>query len=194
MLKIDATYSDYREDSDPDFPYGKAVPTTTPGSTDGTPWLDTWFNDLNGARQALFVKAFAGSGRTPSNAPDNIENSDVLDSILKIIQDSFSSKLFVFEISGTDAVIDWADLGITYDANKTYCAIATPQGNYEEFLPFGTECKNDGLHIYPRRFENGKIVPGTRHVKWGTRKWGIGKWNDYESMKINLQFQEVIPE
>ena len=119
------------------------------------------------------------------------EESDILDAILQLIQNAFSSRLFSFEISGTDALIPWNDLNIEYDAEKNYAAIVTPAGNYEEFLPFGTECKSDGLHIYPHRLINGKIVSGTRHKKWGKRKWGVGKWNDYDSMKVNLQFAEV---
>lgn len=175
MIKIDGNYTDFRDDTDAKYPYGKAVAASTPNSTDGTPWRVMLFNDLHGARQAIFKKAFNGTERTPSNQPDNIENSDLLDALLKIISDAFSSRLFNVEISGTDAVIPWGDIGIDYDAEKTYAAIATPAGNYEEFLPFGTECKSDGLHIYPRRLINGKIVSGTRHKKWGTRKWGVGK-------------------
>ena len=191
MIKIDGNYTDFRDDTDEKYPYGKAVAASTPNSTDGTPWRVMLFNDLHGARQAIFKKAFGSTERTPSNQPDNIENSDLLDALLKIISDAFSSRLFSVEISGTDAVIPWGDIGIDYDAEKTYAAIVTPAGNYEEFLPFGTECKSDGLHIYPRRLINGKIVSGTRHKKWGTRKWGVGKWNDYDSMKVNLQFAEV---
>ena len=183
MIKIDGNYTDFRDDTDAKYPYGKAVAASTPNSTDGTPWRAMLFNDLHGARQAIFKKAFNGT--------DNIENSDLLDAILKIISDAFSSRLFSVEISGTDAVIPWDDIGVDYGAEKTYVAIVTPAGNYEEFLPFGTECKADGLHIYPRRLINGKVVPGTRHKKWGTRKWGIGKWNDYDSMRVNLQFAEV---
>ncbi|MBO7583080.1 MAG: hypothetical protein J6T20_04760 [Treponema sp.] len=191
MLKIDANYTDYRDDTDPDYPFGKAIPASTTDSTDGTPWLDKMFNDLHGARTAIFKKAF-GNTRQPLNIPDNIENSDTLDAILKLIQDAFSLRLFSVEISGTETVVNWETLGVSYDPEKRYAAIATPLGNYEEFLPFGTECKNDGLHIYPRRLINGKIVPGTRHKKWGTRKWGIGKWNDYDTMRVNLQFQEIL--
>ncbi len=190
MIRIDGSYTDFRDDTDEKYPFGKAVAASTPNSTDGTPWRKEMFNDLHGARTAIFKKAF-GNRRQPTNTPDNMENSDTLDALLKIISDAFSSRLFSFEISGTDAVIQWADIGIDYDAGKTYSAIVTPAGNYEEFLPFGTECKADGLHIYPRRLINGKIVAGTRHKKWGTRKWGTGKWNGYDSMRVSLQFAEV---
>ena len=191
MIKIDANYTDYRDDSDVKYPFGKAVSASTPNSTDGTPWRKELFNDLHGARQAIFKKAF-GNARQPTNTPDNAENSDTLDAILQLIQDAFSSRLFSVEISGTETVVSWETLGISYNAEKTYAAVVTPNGNYEEFLPFGTECQNDGLHIYPRRLVNGKVVAGTRHKKWGTRKWGIGKWNDYDTMRVNLQFQEIL--
>lgn len=191
MLKIDANYTDYRDDTDPDYPMGKAIPASTPDSNDGTPWLDKMFNDLHGARTAIFKKAF-GNTRQPSNVPDNAEESDTLDAILKLIQNAFSLRIFDIEISGTETVVSWETLGISYSANKRYAAIVTPSGDYAEFLPFGTECKNDGLHIYPRKLINGEIIPGTRHIKWGTRKWGIGKWNDFDTMHVNLQFQEIL--
>lgn len=190
MLKIDANYTDYRDDSDPDFPFGKAVSASSPGSTDGTPWRALWFNDLLGARTAIFKKAF-GNDRQPSNIPDNLDASDMLDAILQLIQDALASRMFSLEISGVEYVVSWGTLSVNYDPLKTYAAIVTPVGNYEEFLPFGTECKSDGLHIYPRRLINGKIVPGTRHIKWGVRKWGVGKWGEFDTMKVNLQFAEV---
>lgn len=191
MIKIDGNYTDYREDGDEKYPYGKAVAASTPKSTDGTPWRKEWFNDLHGSRQAIFIKAFGKTGRKPSNTPDNAENSDLLDALLQIIQDSFSSRIFSLEISGEDAVVSWTDLGVEYDAEKTYSAIVTPAGNYEEFLPFGTECKADGLHIYPRRLINGKIAAGTRRKKWGIKKWGVDKWGDFDAMRVNLQFEEI---
>lgn len=191
MIKIDANYTDYRDDTDEKYPFGKAVAASTPNSTDGTPWRKELFNDLHGARTAIFKKAF-GNTRQPTNTPDNTENSDLLDAILQLIQDAFSSRIFSVEVTGEETVVSWETLGVSFDASKTYAVIATPAGNYEEFLPFGTECKNDGVHIYPRRLINGKIVSGTRHKKWGTRKWGIGKWNDYEAMHVNLQFQEIL--
>ncbi|MBQ4025939.1 MAG: hypothetical protein II611_11210, partial [Treponema sp.] len=94
MLKIDANYTDFRDDTDVAYPYGKAVPATSPGSIDGTPWRALWFNDLLGARTAIFKKAFGTTARQPSNVPDNMDSSDVLDAILRIIQDALNSRIF----------------------------------------------------------------------------------------------------
>lgn len=191
MLKIDANYTDFRDDTDAAYPYGKAVPATSPGSIDGTPWRALWFNDLLGARTAIFKKAFGTTARQPSNVPDNMDSSDVLDAILRIIQDALNSRIFAFDVSGVETTIPWGTLGVNFDPAKTYAAVVTPNGNYEEFLPFGTECRSDGLHIYPRRLVDGKIIPGTRRIKWGVRKWGVGKWGEFDIMKVNLQFSEI---
>lgn len=190
MLKIDANYTDYRDDTDANYPYGKAVSASTPGSSDGTPWRALWFNDLLGSRTAIFKKAF-GNDRQPSNTPDNMAASDFLDAIQKLINDALSSRVFSILISGTEYVVPWGTLGVNFDPDKEYMAIVTPYGNYEEFMPFGTDCRSDGLHIYPRRLIDGEIVPGTRRIKWGVRKWGAGKWGEFDTMRVNLQFAEI---
>lgn len=190
MLKIDANYTDYRDDTDANYPYGKAVSASTPGSTDGTPWRALWFNDLLGSRTAIFKKAF-GNDRQPSNTPDNVAASDFLDAIQKLINDALSSRVFSILISGTEYVVPWGALGVNFDPDKEYMAIVTPNGNYEEFMPFGTDCRSDGLHIYPRRLLDGEIDPGTRRIKWGVRKWGAGKWGEFDTMRVNLQFAEI---
>ena len=190
MLKIDANYTDYRDDMDANYPYGKAVSASTPGSTDGTPWRALWFNDILGSRTAIFKKAF-GNDRQPSNTPDNMAASDFLDAIQKLINDALSSRVFSILISGTEYVVPWGALGVNFDPDKEYMAIVTPYGNYEEFMPFGTDCRSDGLHIYPRRLIDGEIVPGTRRIKWGVRKWGAGKWGEFDTMRVNLQFAEI---
>lgn len=191
MLKIDANYTDYRDDTDvQNYPGGKAVDTSTPESIDGTPWKASFFNDLIGARQALFLAAF-GSLAAVTNTADTAQSSDVLRAIQKLIKDAFDSKIFQVSVTGEETVIDWNTLGLTYSANNTYACIVTPAGNYEEFLPFGASVENDGVHIFPRRLINGKIIPGTRRVKWGVRKWGVGKWNAYASMNVNLQLQII---
>lgn len=89
MIKIDENYSDYREDDDPDFPFGKAVSVSGSNKIDGTPWRKELFNDLIGARQAIFKQAF-GSSKQPSNVPDNVTNSDILKALQKIIDDKVS--------------------------------------------------------------------------------------------------------
>lgn len=192
MIKINSDYTDFRDDTDERYPYGKAIAASSPNSVDGTPWRALWFNDLTGARQAVFKKAF-GDTRRYSGEPDNVEKSDFLDALLKILSDAFSSRLFVFDVLGSHVVIPWSALGVAYDSQKVYAAIATPMGNIEGLMPSGTECRTDGLHIYMRRLVNGEIIPLSLHKKWGADKWGVGKWNEYSSMRVIVQFAEVEP-
>ena len=84
MIKIDQNYTDYRDDGDPKYPGGKAINATTSEGTDGTPLLADWMNDINGAMQAIFIEAFGDINRV-SGKPDNVQESDVLKAIKKII-------------------------------------------------------------------------------------------------------------
>ena len=86
MIKIDHNYTDYRDDTDPKYPGGKAVNATTAESTDGTPLLADWMNDINGALQAIFIEAFGNINKV-SGKPDNVRESDVLKAIKKITQE-----------------------------------------------------------------------------------------------------------
>ena len=86
MIKIDQNYTDYRDDTDPKYPGGKAVNATTTESTNGTPLLADWMNDINGARQALFLEAFGDINKV-SGKPDNAQESDVLRAVKKITQE-----------------------------------------------------------------------------------------------------------
>jgi len=86
MIKIDQNYTDYRDDSDPKYPGGKAVNATTSEGTDGTPLLADWMNDVNGALQAIFIEAFGNIDKV-SGKPDNVQESDVLKAIKKITQE-----------------------------------------------------------------------------------------------------------
>ena len=95
-------------------------------------------------------------------------------------------------ISGIDAVIPWAELGMSYNADSDYIIFISPHGVYKEFINFPCEAKEDGLHVYPQRFIDGKIVEGTRTIKWGTFKWGEVKWGAYDPIKINIQIKEAL--
>lgn len=86
MIKIDHNYTDYRDDTDPKYPGGKAVNATTAESTDGTPLLADWMNDINGALQAIFIEAFGDIDKV-SGKPDDVQESDVLKAIKKITQE-----------------------------------------------------------------------------------------------------------
>lgn len=85
MIKIDQNYTDYRDDTDPKYPGGKAVNATTTESTDGTPLLADWMNDVNGALQAIFIEAFGNIDKV-SGKPDNVQESDVLKAVKEIIK------------------------------------------------------------------------------------------------------------
>ena len=92
MIKLDATYSDYVNTSDPKYPAGKAVDASGEENTDGTPLLAKWMNDINGTRQAIIKEAF-GDMSGVSGSPDDVENSDVLKALKKITQGYTNSKI-----------------------------------------------------------------------------------------------------
>ncbi|UTC65211.1 hypothetical protein E4O00_03340 [Treponema sp. OMZ 788] len=91
MIKLDATYSDYVNTSDPKYPAGKAVDASGEESTDGTPLLAKWMNDINGTRQAIIKEAF-GDMSSISGVPDDADDSDVLKALKKITQDYTNQK------------------------------------------------------------------------------------------------------
>ena len=190
MLRINANYSDYYDDTDANYPAGKAVDASAPDSIDGTPWLASWFNDLNGARQALYKEAF-GSLSGISGSADSANDSDVLKAILRLINRAFSEKVSQVSVTGAETVISWSALELSFDASANYAVIATAAGNYREFLPFGATAESDGVHIFARRLVDGEIVDGTRHIAWGARNWGEGLWNDFGSMDVNLYIQKI---
>jgi hypothetical protein len=82
MIRIDENYTPYREDNDPAYPGGKAVPAPAGNSIAGTPWRAGFFNQIMGFFQAASVEA-AGSFEV-SGVPDKVGNSDIL-SAIKVI-------------------------------------------------------------------------------------------------------------
>lgn len=122
-------------------------------------------------------------------------------------------------VSGPETVIPWTELGIDYAPEKTYCVFITAHGNYPDVVSIPYESRNDGLHVYPHRFIDGKLIAGTGKKKWGSGKWGEGKvwvpgrkwgeeawgsgkwdasrfvggeaWGVYAPMPINIQVKEV---
>lgn len=92
MIKLDETYSDYVNTTDPKYPAGKAVDASGEENTDGTPLLAKWMNDINGTRQAIIKEAF-GDMSGVSGLPDDVENSDVLKALKKITQEYTNGKV-----------------------------------------------------------------------------------------------------
>jgi hypothetical protein len=190
MIKIDASYTEYYDATDPNYPGGKGVDATTEDSFDGTPYKKELMNDIVGWRQAAWIKAF-GSIAGISGVPDNIEHSDTLNAILKIIQDSLNAQYFIKNVTGVETVIPLSELNITFDTQKKYFIFISPGGNYPEFLPFGYEVMEDGLHIFPYRLIDNEKIPGTRMITWGVRLWGEGLWGEFGSMPVNIIIKEL---
>ena len=88
MIKLDQEYSDFLVISAPGYPFGKAIDSTTKESVDGTPYKAVWMNDINGTRQAIIKYAY-GNLATVSGVSDTADNSDVLNALLKIIENIF---------------------------------------------------------------------------------------------------------
>ncbi|MBQ9238048.1 MAG: hypothetical protein IJ191_01835 [Treponema sp.] len=190
MIRIDSTYSEYFDSSDEKYPYGKAVDASTEDSSDGTEYKVRWMNDVIGAFSALFYRAFGKTTRKPLNEPDNIERSDIADAVVQLIETASISQWHKIDVQSAETVIPWEELGKTYNTEKSYTIIATPNGNYTEFLPIGTEAKEDGVHIYIRRLVDGTIADGTRQITWGTFVFGERLFGEFETMTINLFVKE----
>lgn len=118
MIKIDENYTDYRDDTDPKYPGGKAVNATTSEGADGTPLLADWMNDINGALQAIFIGAFGDINKV-SGKPDNVQESDVLKAIKKITQDYTDRKNEVEAQTREQGDIDTLQSAKEYADKKT---------------------------------------------------------------------------
>jgi hypothetical protein len=106
---------------------------------------------------------------------------------LDYFQPRSSAGYFVKEISGPETVIPWTEINIAYSPEKVFCIFISAHGLYREFLNFSYQTKEDGLHVFPERLVDGKIVPGTRRKMWGVGKWGEGKiWVDGRKWGVGL--------
>jgi hypothetical protein len=84
---LDGKYSDFVTWGAPNYPGGKAYDASNPDSIDGTPYKANWMNDINGTRQAI-IKYAEGTFNV-SGEPDSADKSDVLNALLKIIENVF---------------------------------------------------------------------------------------------------------
>lgn len=119
MIKLDNTYSDYVNTSDPKYPAGKAVDASGEENTDGTPLLAKWMNDINGTRQAIIKEAF-GDMSGVSGVPDDVENSDVLKALKKITQDYTNGKVANEAQAREQGDSDTLNLSKKYTDEKVY--------------------------------------------------------------------------
>ena len=128
MIKLDNTYSDYVNTSDPKYPAGKAVDASGEENTDGTPLLAKWMNDINGTRQAIIKEAF-GDMSGVSGVPDDVENSDVLKAIKKITQEYTNQKFIDYYKNG---YIQWPGMPSPLeDASMHYEGYSWHEVNYD---------------------------------------------------------------
>lgn len=96
-------YAGQIDETDPvGFPNGKARNVSVPGDGTGTPFERDLVNDLFGFQQAIL----AGAGATPTNVPDQADDSQYLDGLQTIIGAPLSARITDIEgrISPDD---DW---------------------------------------------------------------------------------------
>lgn len=86
MLKLNANYSDYTDETDENYPEGKAINASTSESYDGTPLLDSFMNDLNAAHIAMYKKAY-GSTEGISGEADTQLESQFANAVEKYVTD-----------------------------------------------------------------------------------------------------------
>ena len=86
MLKLNRDYSDYTDETDVNYPEGKAVNASTSESYDGTPLLAEFMNDVNAAHIAMYEKAH-GSRDGINGQADTQKASQFADSVAKYTDD-----------------------------------------------------------------------------------------------------------
>lgn len=193
MFHLNQEYSDYVDMSDKDnYPNGCAIDATTDEGVDGTPYTARWRNNIQGAMEALWYAAF-GTHSGITKKPDTVFDSDILRSLLRLIDNAIGNMVQQVSITGYETVVSWNTLGINYDEQKKYAVLALLGEQYTGFLPLQAVAKGDGVHIYATYIseETGKVVKGTRLVCWGEKNWGAYNWGENVAMAANIIIREV---
>ena len=86
MLKLNSNYSDYTDETDENYPEGKAVNASSSESYNGTPLLAEFMNDVNAAHIAMYEKAY-GNRDGISGQADTQKKSQFVDSVTKYTDD-----------------------------------------------------------------------------------------------------------
>lgn len=86
MLKLNQNYSDYTDETDENYPEGKAINASSSESYDGTPLLAEFMNDVNAAHIAMYEKAH-GSRDGISGHADTQKASQFADAVAKYTDD-----------------------------------------------------------------------------------------------------------
>jgi hypothetical protein len=113
MIKIDAKYTDYFDNSDPLYPGGKAIDTTNGDTEDGTPYKADWMNDVDGFHQAAVVEAL-GTFRV-SGAPDRVGASDILNALKTIMSRRINNEVTAQKVLALLLTVDGAGSGLDAD-------------------------------------------------------------------------------
>lgn len=90
MLKLNQNYSDYTDETDENYPEGKAINASTSESVDGTPLLAEFMNDINAAHIAMYEKAY-GNRDGISGSADTQKASQFADAIAKYSDDKLNA-------------------------------------------------------------------------------------------------------
>lgn len=90
MVRFNGDYSDYYDDTDEDYPEGKAVNATSSDSFDGTPVLADFMNDVNAAHIAMYEKAY-GKRTGISGKADTQKSSQFADAVEKYVNDAVAA-------------------------------------------------------------------------------------------------------
>lgn len=86
MLKLNSNYSDYTDETDVNYPEGKAVNASSSESFDGTPLLAEFMNDVNASHIAMYEKAY-GTREGISGDPDTQKSSQFAAAVAKYTDD-----------------------------------------------------------------------------------------------------------
>ncbi len=86
MLKFNKNYSDYTDETDENYPEGKAVNASSSESYDGTPLLAEFMNDVNAAHIAMYEKAYGNRDGINGHA-DTQKASQFADAVAKYTDD-----------------------------------------------------------------------------------------------------------
>lgn len=190
MIKIDSTYSNYYDDTDPNYPGGKAVDAATDEGIDGTPYKADWMNDVIGAFQALYVEAF-GNITGITGLPDKVGNSDVVRAVQKMIDKASDKKFYQFEVNAASVVIPWGDFERTYNSEINYLVYAVLAEDNGDVLPIRTHVDSDGVHLTIREIKDNKVQDIQRPVVWGSFVFGEKKWAEACPFKVNIIIKEA---
>lgn len=90
MLKLNSNYSDYTDETDVNYPEGKAVNASSSESYDGTPLLAEFMNDVNAAHIAMYEKAY-GSRDGINGHADTQKASQFADAVAKYTDDKMKA-------------------------------------------------------------------------------------------------------